>query len=191
MDDVAVELALAACLEHADLARRAGRAERTRREIDIGAGVAALQPQFAGLGAVPEMLGLRCRFRSRARWLGHVDEFLPAAGRSRLAGSDLDATLDCPPSTVQRSCRMPRIPARAQWIRPESLYRHDPPRYCRSERRKSGGFHVENNGCGAGGRFDAGRAGDGGGRAGGNQDRHALCVIRDVSRRFRCRFSAR
>jgi hypothetical protein len=29
-------------------------------------------------------------------------------------GVDLDATLDCPASTVQRSIRMPHIPARAQ-----------------------------------------------------------------------------
>jgi len=43
MDDVAVEFCLAAGFEHVDLARGAGRAERSRREIDIGAGIAALQ----------------------------------------------------------------------------------------------------------------------------------------------------
>src|ERR1700722_346396 len=72
MDDVAVELALAARLEDGDLAGGAGRAERTRREIDVGAGVATLQPQLRGLRAVPEMLGFGGRFRSRAGWLGHV-----------------------------------------------------------------------------------------------------------------------
>src|ERR1700732_1092410 len=46
MDHIAVEFCLAAGLEHADLARAAGRAEGTRREIDMGAGVAALQPQL-------------------------------------------------------------------------------------------------------------------------------------------------
>src|SRR5215204_2487349 len=35
VDDVAVKRALAAGLEHADLARGAGRAERTRREIHV------------------------------------------------------------------------------------------------------------------------------------------------------------
>src|ERR1700754_2392911 len=63
VDDVAVECSLAAGLEHADLARGAGRAERARREIDVGAGVTALQAQFAGLGAVPEMPGFRRGFR--------------------------------------------------------------------------------------------------------------------------------
>src|SRR3954464_12441414 len=43
VDDVAVELTLAARLEHADLARGAGRAEWARREIDVRTGVAALQ----------------------------------------------------------------------------------------------------------------------------------------------------
>src|ERR1700676_3506935 len=59
VDDVAVELRLAAGLEDADLARGAGRTERTRREIDVGTSIAALQAKFAGLCAVPEMLGLR------------------------------------------------------------------------------------------------------------------------------------
>jgi hypothetical protein len=74
MDDVAVELGPAAGLEHADLARGTGWAERARREIDIGAGVAALQAQFVGLRAIPEMLGFGRRFRSRACWLGHVSD---------------------------------------------------------------------------------------------------------------------
>src|SRR4051794_20066477 len=72
VDDVAVERALAARLEHADLARGAGGAERARRKIDIGAGVAALQAQLAGLCAIPEMLGFRRGFWFRARGLGHV-----------------------------------------------------------------------------------------------------------------------
>src|SRR5579859_6390982 len=72
MDHVAVKLRLAARLEHADLARGAGRAERSRREIDMGAGVAALQAQFAHSRAVPEMLGFRRWFWSCARGLGHV-----------------------------------------------------------------------------------------------------------------------
>src|SRR5579862_4047734 len=71
IDDVAIELALAARLEHADLARGAFGAERARREVDVGAGVAALQPQLAGFSAVPEMLGLRRRLRLGARRLGH------------------------------------------------------------------------------------------------------------------------
>src|SRR5471030_1753560 len=37
VDDVAVEFGIAAGLEDADLARGAGRTERTRREIDVGA----------------------------------------------------------------------------------------------------------------------------------------------------------
>src|SRR5664279_1139366 len=72
IDNVAVERTLAAGLEDADLARGAGGAERAWREIDIGAGVAALQAQFAGLGAVPEMLGFRRRFWFGARWFGHI-----------------------------------------------------------------------------------------------------------------------
>src|ERR1700722_18549657 len=38
MDHIAIEFCLAAGLEHADLARGAGRAKRPRREIDVGAG---------------------------------------------------------------------------------------------------------------------------------------------------------
>src|SRR6185312_3614680 len=72
MDDIAVELALAGRREHADLARGAGRTERPRWEIDVGAGIAALQAKLARLCAIPEMLGFRRRFRSRARWLGHL-----------------------------------------------------------------------------------------------------------------------
>src|SRR5581483_5147104 len=93
VDDIAVELALAARLEHRDLARGAGRAERPRREIDMGAGIAALQAQLARPRAVPEMLGLRCRFWFRARWLGHIVSSLPIS-------SNLDATFDQSPSTV-------------------------------------------------------------------------------------------
>src|SRR5665647_3765001 len=72
VDDVAVELALAAGLEHADLAAAAARAERARWEIDVGAGIAALQAKFTRLGAVPEMLGLRRRFWFRTRWFSHL-----------------------------------------------------------------------------------------------------------------------
>src|SRR6266702_6568917 len=72
VDDVAVERALAARLEHTDLARGAGGTERARREIDVGAGVAALQAQLAGRSTIPEMLGFRCRFWFRARWLRHI-----------------------------------------------------------------------------------------------------------------------
>jgi hypothetical protein len=75
VDDVAVQRALAAGLEDADLARGTGGTERARRKIDVGAGVATLQAQLAGGGAIPEMLGFRCRFRSRARWLGHLGVF--------------------------------------------------------------------------------------------------------------------
>src|SRR5213078_3976861 len=53
-------------------------------------------------------------FRSRARWLGHC-HFLRLKDRAAWpACCDLDATFDHPPSTVQRSCRMARIPARAK-----------------------------------------------------------------------------
>src|SRR5215471_10365666 len=72
MNDVAVELAPAARLERGNLARGAGWAERARREIHTRAGLAALQTQFARLGAIPEMLGFRRRFRFRACWFGHV-----------------------------------------------------------------------------------------------------------------------
>src|SRR5215475_13196353 len=60
IDDIAVELALAARLEDRDPARGAGRAERPRRKIDMRASVAALQAQLASLRAIPEMLGLGC-----------------------------------------------------------------------------------------------------------------------------------
>src|ERR1700739_3248529 len=72
VNDVAVELTLAARLEDGDLAGGAGGAERARREIDVGAGVATLQAQLACLRAVPEVLRFGCRFRSCARWLSHV-----------------------------------------------------------------------------------------------------------------------
>src|ERR1700719_3866521 len=91
-DDIAVELPLAAGLEDADLARGAGWTERTRREIHIGTSIAALQTKFAGLRAVPEMLGLRRRFRSRTRRIGHI----ASSSLRRVcspAGFDLDATL--------------------------------------------------------------------------------------------------
>src|ERR1700704_764094 len=114
MDHVAVELCLAAGFEHADLARGAGRTERARREIDVGAGVAALQAQLACLRAIPEMLGFRRRFRSRARWLSHVCHFLPGGRAAWPVCCDLVATFDYLASTVQRSLRMPRIPADAQ-----------------------------------------------------------------------------
>src|SRR5271166_2014711 len=71
VDHIGVEPALAASGEHADLARGAGGAERPRREIHLAAGVAALQAQFAGARAVPEMLRLRCRLRPRASSFGH------------------------------------------------------------------------------------------------------------------------
>src|SRR6185437_2274830 len=77
VDDIAIKLALAACLEDRYFSRGAGGAERPWREIDVRAGIAALQPQLAGLRAVPEMPGLRCRFWFRARRLGHADYFLP------------------------------------------------------------------------------------------------------------------
>src|SRR6516164_3674008 len=72
MDDVAVELALAARLEARDRARGAARAERAWREIDMRAGITALQAQLARFCAVPEMLGFGRRLRFRARRLGHV-----------------------------------------------------------------------------------------------------------------------
>src|SRR5262249_45747485 len=81
VDDVAVELALAARLEGADLARGAGWAERPRREVDVGAGIATLQAQFAGLGAVPEMLSFRRRFRFGARSFGHFGKSSLGSGK--------------------------------------------------------------------------------------------------------------
>src|SRR6516165_2616619 len=59
VDHVAVEPALAGGLEHLDVARAAGRAERAGREIGLRTFGAALQQELAGLAAVPEMLGLR------------------------------------------------------------------------------------------------------------------------------------
>src|SRR3954453_19917445 len=73
IDDVAVQGASAGRLENAHLAVGAGRAERTRREIDMRARIAALQPQLADPGAVPEMLRLGCRLGTRARCIGHPD----------------------------------------------------------------------------------------------------------------------
>src|ERR1700731_580665 len=77
MDHVAIKRCLAAGLEYADLARGAGGTERARRKVDIGAGVAALQPQFAGLCTIPEMLGFRCRFRTCAFGFSRDPRFLP------------------------------------------------------------------------------------------------------------------
>src|SRR3982074_3829475 len=96
--------------------RRGGEKELGRREIDIGAGIAALQAQFACLRAVPEMLGFRCRFRSRARWLGHICHFLPWGSGRGPRCCDLDATFDHGASTVQPTCCMARIPAHAQSV---------------------------------------------------------------------------
>src|SRR5215217_4971340 len=72
VDDVAVERALAARLEHADLARGTGGAERARREIHIGAGIATLQAEFAGLRPIPKMLRFRRGFWFCARRLRHI-----------------------------------------------------------------------------------------------------------------------
>src|SRR5204863_2956597 len=80
-----VEPALAARSEHADLARGAGGTERPRREINLAAGVAVLQAQFAGPRAVPEMLRLWRRLRPRASSFGHF-------GSSRaVSDTDFDA----------------------------------------------------------------------------------------------------
>src|SRR5258708_723323 len=128
MDHVAVKFCLAAGLEDVDFARGAGRTERARRKIHIGAGVAALQAQFAGLGAVPEMLGLRRRSGFGARWLSHVGHCLPKVGPSGPDCCDLDATFDYPASTVQQDLRMPRIPAHALLPGLECLYAFDLPR---------------------------------------------------------------
>jgi len=65
VDHIGVEPALAAGGEYADVARRTGGTEWPRREIDLAAGVATLQAQFAGPRAVPEMLRFRCRLRPR------------------------------------------------------------------------------------------------------------------------------
>src|SRR5215469_1259799 len=72
VDHIGIKPALAARGEDADLARGAGGAERARWEIHLAAGVAALQPQFAGARAVPEMLRLRRRLRPRASSVGHA-----------------------------------------------------------------------------------------------------------------------
>src|SRR5208282_4806412 len=61
MDDVAVELRAPARPEHRYLARGAAGAERARWKIDAAALVAALQADFSGSGALPEMQGLRRR----------------------------------------------------------------------------------------------------------------------------------
>src|SRR5580700_4489272 len=63
VDDVTEEPGLAARLDDRDFARGAFGAERTRRKIGVAAVAAALQPQFAGSRAFPEMPGLRCRHR--------------------------------------------------------------------------------------------------------------------------------
>ena len=80
MNHVAVELTLPARLEYADFSRATGRAEWARGKIDVGAGIAALQAQLVYARALPEMPGLRCRFWSRARRLGHI--VLPGTGHS-------------------------------------------------------------------------------------------------------------
>src|SRR5207247_920055 len=55
MDHIAEEPAPAGGAKDADAAGRAMRAERARREISLLAGIAALQAQLAGAGALPEM----------------------------------------------------------------------------------------------------------------------------------------
>src|SRR5205807_2504056 len=77
MDHIAEEPALAACLEHADLARRAIWAERARREIGLLAGIAALQAQFARTRPLPEMHRLWRRLWPRTLSLGHPISLLP------------------------------------------------------------------------------------------------------------------
>src|SRR6185312_9954733 len=102
VDDIGIELALAARLEDGDVARGAGGTKRPRRKIDIGAGVAALQAEFALARAVPEMLGFRRRFWFRAGGLGHVVH-------SSRECCELDATFDQWPSTgpsAPRACRV-------------------------------------------------------------------------------------
>jgi hypothetical protein len=76
MDDVTVELALAARLEDRHLARGAGRAKRARRKVGMRASVTTLQEKFASLRTVPEMLGLGCRFWSRPRRFSHLGHVL-------------------------------------------------------------------------------------------------------------------
>src|SRR5215472_7871803 len=85
VNHIAVEPALAARRERSDVARRAGGAERPRREIHLAAGIAALQAQFAGFCAVPEMLRLGCGLRPRASSFGHSTLSI------RVADRDFDA----------------------------------------------------------------------------------------------------
>jgi hypothetical protein len=80
MNDVAVQLCLAAGLGHRDFSRGADWAERPRREIHLAAFVAALQQQLFCFGAVPEMLGFGGRLRHCAPGCRHL-RFLPSAGR--------------------------------------------------------------------------------------------------------------
>src|ERR1700730_938052 len=79
---IRVEPALAARREHADVARRASRAERPRREIHLAARVAALEAQLARPRAVPEMLRLGCRLRPRASSFGHFSHLRSGSPRS-------------------------------------------------------------------------------------------------------------
>src|ERR1051325_8639659 len=71
VDHIAIEPPFAARAEHADLARGAMRAEWARREINLPAGIAALQAQFAGPCPFPEMHRLGRRLRPGALSLGH------------------------------------------------------------------------------------------------------------------------
>src|SRR5690242_10144679 len=71
VDDVAVQDRLAGRGEYADLARAAFRAEWPRRKIHMTAIVTALQAQFTGLRAVPEVLCLRRGLWQGAAWLWH------------------------------------------------------------------------------------------------------------------------
>src|SRR6202007_2129184 len=57
-DDVGIERRLAAGDEDFDRAGTTTRAERARRKIGLSAAAAALEPQFAGLAALPEVLRL-------------------------------------------------------------------------------------------------------------------------------------
>jgi len=83
------------------------------------------QAQFAGSGAVPEMLGLRRRFRSRARWLGHDPRFLPFG--PGLVARLFRFLMRHWMARRQRSSspRMPRIPAHALLPGRGCLYRYD------------------------------------------------------------------
>src|ERR1700690_1145565 len=72
VDQVAVQRAQSTGRKAADLARGAGRTEWSRREIHMGASLAALQAQLSGGRTVPEIPGLggrfgqcACRFRHR------------------------------------------------------------------------------------------------------------------------------